>query len=180
MQIKKLVTSVFTMGSVLVLSACQQPMQPTKEAYWQRIETNSALYLTGPKAQQMLDQDIAGCTNEIKELVELQAIRKTTPPATHYAYHSALEKSGDLAEWETPSHVGDLRVDHTEYHDFESCMRMRGWERVQNIRYQTSHKAKLTRDETQDIRKYGYSGSKLEEDLRKERDERAGKNQMND
>ena len=91
-----------------------------------------------------------------------------------------MEKSGDLAEWETPSHVGDLRVDHTEYHDFESCMRMRGWERVQNIRYQTSHKAKLTREETQDIRKYGYSGTKLEEDLRKERDERAGKNQMND
>ena len=47
--------------------------------YWQRSEASSAIYLRGPKAQQMLNQDIADCVTEIRELKRLGAIRYVTP-----------------------------------------------------------------------------------------------------
>jgi len=160
---KKSISKLALLGSVLLLTACQQAPKPSSNAYWQRIETYSALYLTGPKAQQKLDQNIARCTHEIKELVKLGALRETTPPATHNSYHSALEESGDLAQWETPTHAGQLMVDHSDYHDFESCMRAKGWERVKSVRYQADRHAKRVYQDTQDIRKYGVVGAEADQ-----------------
>lgn len=143
-------------GAVLVLSACVQP--PVGQAYWQRVEDNSALWLTGPKAQQTLDENIAGCVREVDELVELGALRETTPPDTHSEYHRALNASGDLDYYDTPTRHGNHRVSHTNFHDFETCMRSKGWERVRYVRYQSAAQARETYTNTQQIRRWGLSG----------------------
>lgn len=144
-------------GGLLALSACAV-QTPVAQAYWQRVEDNSALWMTGPKAQQQLDQDIAGCVREVDELVELGALRETTPPDTHSEYHRALKASGDLAFYDTPTRLGNHKVSHTDYHDFESCMRVRGWERVRFMRYDTARQAQKTYKETQELRVWGVSG----------------------
>lgn len=144
-------------GTVLLVSACA-PYRPVAQAYWQRVEDRSALWMTGPKAQQELDQNIASCVREVDELVRIDALRETTPPDTHSEYHRALESSGDLDYYDTPTRMGDHMVSHTDFHDFESCMRHKGWERVRYVRYQTELKAQNTYTATQEIRKYGVSG----------------------
>lgn len=144
-------------ASLLALSACTWNA-PVGQAYWQRVEENSALWMTGPKAQQELDQNIAGCVREVDELVEIGALRETTPPDTHSEYHRALDASGDLAYYDTPTRYGDHMVSHTDFHDFDSCMRSRGWERVKFVRYQTALKSKNTYQATQEIRNWGISG----------------------
>ncbi len=144
-------------SGLLALSACAWTT-PVGQAYWQRVEENSALWMTGPKAQQDLDQTIAGCVREVDELVEIGALRETMPPDTHSEYHRALEASGDLDFYDTPTRYGDHMVSHTDYHDFESCMRSKGWERVDFVRYQTELKARNTYKSTQEIRTWGVSG----------------------
>jgi len=144
-------------GGLLALSACSY-QAPVAQAYWQRVEDNSALWMTGPKAQQQLDQDMAGCVREVDELVELGALRETTPPDTHSEYHRALKASGDLAYYDTPTRLGNHKVSHTDYHDFESCMRVRGWERVRFVRYDSARQAQKTYKETQQLRVWGVSG----------------------
>lgn len=147
---------VVAAGALLGLSACVIP--PTGQAYWQRVEDNSALYMTGPKAQQVLDENIATCVREVDELVELGALRETTPPDTHSEYHRALKASGALDYYDTPTRYGEKIVSHTNFHDFETCMRSKGWERVNYVRYQSARQANETYTHTQQIRRWGVSG----------------------
>lgn len=143
-----------TAGAIMALSACvYQP--PVGQAYWQRIEDSSALYMTGPKAQQTLDENIATCVREVDELVELDALKKKMPPDTHSEYHRALDASGDLAYYDTPTRLGNKKVSDKDFQDFEGCMRTAGWERVRYVRYQTALQARTTDKMTQDIRKAG-------------------------
>jgi len=128
------------------------------QAYWQRVEDNSALYLTGPKAQQELHENIALCVHEIDEMVELDALRGTMPPDTHSEYGRALNASGDLAYYDTPTRYSDKKVAHSDFHDFESCMRYKGWERVVYTRYQAAAKARNTYRETKQYRDTGLIG----------------------
>ena len=69
--------------ALLSLTACGGSM--TREfdenaRYWQRIDTTDAIYQRGPKAQQMLFEDMAHCTAEINELKRLGSIRNSIPP----------------------------------------------------------------------------------------------------
>ena len=73
-------------------------------------------------------------------------------------YWCALKASGDLAFYDTPTRLGNHKVSHTDYHDFESCMRVRGWERVRFMRYDTARQAHKTYKETQELRVWGVSG----------------------
>ena len=147
----------FAAAALLAVSSCAW-QGPVGQAYWQRVEDRSALWMTGPKAQQELDQNIAGCVREVDELVELGAMRETMPPDTHSEYHRALNASGDLDYYDTPTRYGDHKISHTDFHDFESCMRTKGWERVKFVRYNTALKAKNTYKATQEIRTWGISG----------------------
>lgn len=144
-------------SGLCALSACAW-QGPVAQAYWQRVEDRSALWMTGPKAQQELEQNIATCVREVDELVELNALRETMPPDTHSEYHRALKASGDLDYYDTPTRLGEHIVSHTDYHDFDSCMREKGWERVKFVRYQARSKANETYMHTQQIRKWGVSG----------------------
>lgn len=149
--------SILALGGIVALAACS-PLPPLAQAYWQRVEDNSALYMTGPKAQQRLDDDIALCVHEVDELVEIDALRETLPPDTHSEYHKALNSSGDLAYYDTPTRYGNKKVAHSDFHDYESCMRSRGWERVKFVRYQTMAKSNKTYTETRQYRKTGLMG----------------------
>jgi hypothetical protein len=151
------IKNLVAVSALLAVSACAWT-EPVGQAYWQRVEDNSALWMTGPKAQQALDQNIAGCVREVDELVEIGALRETMPPDTHSEYHRALKASGDLDYYDTPTRYGDHMVAHTDFHDFESCMRTKGWERVRFVRYQTALKSKNTYQATQEIRTWGISG----------------------
>ena len=153
--------SVLALGAIVATVACS-PLPPVGQAYWQRVEDDSALYMTGPKAQQRLDDDIATCVREVDELVELDATREALPPDTHSDYRTALDASGDLSYYDTPTRYGDKKVDHTDFHDYESCMRSKGWERVRYVRYQTLTKAQKTYTDTQTFRKTGLMGAAAE------------------
>jgi hypothetical protein len=148
----------FLAAAGIAMAAACNPLPPLGQAYWQRVEDSSALYMTGPKAQQALDENIATCVREVDELVELDALREATPPDTHSEYHRALKASGDLAYYDTPTRLGNKKVAHRDFHDFESCMRAKGWERVKFVRYQTAQKSGKTYVETQQYRKTGLTG----------------------
>ncbi|MEZ0261973.1 MAG: hypothetical protein ACAH80_13260 [Alphaproteobacteria bacterium] len=150
-------TKLLAACAIMAVSACAW-QQPGGQAYWQRQEDKSALWMTGPKAQQMLDQDIAGCVREVDELVEMGALRETLPPDTHSEYNRALKASGDLAFYDSPTRHGDHMVAHTDFHDFDSCMRFRGWERVRYVRYQTAKQAQDTYKTTTELRLWGVTG----------------------
>ncbi len=105
--------------------------------FWQRQSASSAIYMRGPKAQQMLHQDIANCSNDINELQKLGAIRKVMP--TEYSGGNTMEprtaEQQKLDEWDTPKRDGYLYAEHLPYHDFETCMYTKGWERVEHLPY---------------------------------------------
>lgn len=105
--------------------------------YWQRAEASSAIYLRGPKAQQMLNQDIANCVTEIRELKRLGAIRYVTPGEMdeYGLIPDRQTPRGALTEWDTPEREGYLRAEHLEYHDFETCMLSNGWQRIDGVPY---------------------------------------------
>ncbi|MAZ76450.1 MAG: hypothetical protein CMH31_04020 [Micavibrio sp.] len=136
------------LGSVSVLmatSACSTFSPKLEDArYWQRKTASSALYMRGAKAQQMLHLDIASCSNEIKELQNLGAIRKAMP--TNYNSGNSLEDrtaaQRELDEWDTPERDGYLYAEHLDYHDFETCMYAKGWERVDYLSHTDIDKAR--------------------------------------
>lgn len=121
----------------LSLSACHGPKKFEEAKYWQRASASSALYLRGPKAQQMLHMDIADCTSDIKELHRLGEIRRAIP--ANYRNENDMEPrtvtDGTLDTWETPERDGYLYGEFLEYHDFETCMTAKGWERAEFLPY---------------------------------------------
>ena len=152
----KLTYIIFSFIGAVALSGCAGKAQTDMDnAYWQRVDAESALYMTGPKAQQELEENVVSCVGDVKELVMLDAIRKTLPPDTHGDYHRALEASGDLDYYETPRRLGDKKVAHKDFHDFESCMRGKGWERVKYVRYDADRRAMKTYRRTKNYRKTG-------------------------
>ena len=131
----------------IAVSACSNfsMKQKLEDArYWQRQSVSSALYMRGPKAQQMLHIDIASCTNDVKELQNLGAIRKVMP--TNYNHGNDLEArtaaKAELDEWDTPERDGYLYAEHLDYHDFETCMYSKGWERVNYLSHTDIDKAR--------------------------------------
>lgn len=116
--------------TVLALSACESTKQTRPEdhaAFWQRSDITSALYLRGPKAQHQLHMDIASCVSEVKELSRLGTIRDANPP-------SGIEMNEGLAKnWQSPKGDGPLYAEFRDFHDFESCMNFKGWERTNYV-----------------------------------------------
>lgn len=109
--------------------------------YWQRINMPSALYTTGPKAQQMLSRDIARCVVELRELERLGAV---TEPIPAYASDKVIlaDDEAELLGFETPVRDKELYREHSDYIDFEGCMISRGWQRVKYLPFKTAEKAK--------------------------------------
>lgn len=122
--------------SLMVLAGCaQQAERPDMERadYWQRANASSALHLQGPKAQQQLHIDIAACTHEIREIRRLERVRAAVP-ADNIG-------GGTLEAWDTPERDGYLRAEHHQYHDFETCMQHKGWQRTAYLPHDEVNKA---------------------------------------
>jgi hypothetical protein len=120
--------------AVLALSACAS----REYHYWQKSDPQTAIYLTGPKAQQMLQQDIAQCVHEIIELSKLENVRANERTLFGGGKVGGSQMATDramnsLPQWDAPEYIRDLRVDHSDYHDFDGCMRSKGWERVKYV-----------------------------------------------
>jgi len=110
--------------------------------YWQRVDSTSALYLRGPKAQHQLHKDISSCVSETKELSRLGTIRNANPPA-------GIEMNENLAEkWQSPRGDGPLYTEFRDFHDFESCMNFKGWERTNFVKDTQIENAKMNYNTT--------------------------------
>lgn len=137
--------------AAIALSACNmQPVDLQKGYYWQRASVTEAAYMEGPKSQQMLNRDISRCVVEIRELERLGAIRVATPgdTARNGQAPDPGTPAGSLAQWDTPERDGYLRAEHLDYHDFETCMIAKGWERVEHVPYDVAERARETYVET--------------------------------
>lgn len=127
--------------ATLALTACATEKTTHEDLrdrghYWQRSSASSALYLRGPKAQQMLHRDISRCVVEIRELERLGSIRHHLPAETENGkVKDGKTPEGELARYETPEKDGYLYAEHLDYHDLESCMITKGWERVEHVPY---------------------------------------------
>ena len=110
-----------------------------KGQYWQRVHTSSALFLRGPKAQQMLNRNIARCVTELRELERLGSVKNAIPE-----YLEGLVLSEDeakLAGWDTPERDKELFAEHSDYIDFEGCMLAKGWERIKFVPFDVAGQA---------------------------------------
>lgn len=83
---QKFMSLILAGATVMALSACSStPTQSTlmhNADYWQRTSTSEAIFQRGPKAQQMLNRDIARCVTELRELDRLGFLRTNLPGDT--------------------------------------------------------------------------------------------------
>jgi hypothetical protein len=146
--------------SLLSLSACATGMNKELDEnarYWQRRDTTDAIYQQGPKAQQMLFQDMAFCTATVNELQRMGAIREAVPAETFDQNANMITPDSPesrMANWDSPSRDGYMRTEYYDYTDFEGCMDNKGWERVKYNNYKTVDRARDTYIETMGIERY--------------------------
>ena len=126
--------------------------------YWQRVNTSSALYLRGPKAQQMLNRDIARCVVELRELERLGAVKDAIPEYAEGMVLSADEAT--MAGIDTPERDKELFAEHSDYIDFEGCMLAHGWQRIKYVPYAVADKARDNYKRTHTSTRGDYNKSK--------------------
>lgn len=144
-------------ASVAKLSAEERAVRENSD-YWQRADSVSAQYMTGPKAQHQLHKDIASCVAEVRELVRLGSIRKAEPPKD-----LAMEP-GLRAGWNSPTRDGPLYTEYTDFQDFDGCMKSKGWERVDFVRPLAAKRASRNYVTTIFGHPFGWSGSSASAD----------------
>lgn len=143
----KFLSFVLTGAALVSLAACSSTPTNTKMLeradYWQRTSTSEAIFQRGPKAQQMLNRDIARCVTELREVDRLGFLRTNIPADNKGGVTpDPTTPQGSLAQWETPERDGYLYAEHTDYHDFETCMMSKGWERIDHMPYDIGVKAR--------------------------------------
>jgi len=108
--------------------------------YWQRTKATEATYINGPKAQQLLNRDIARCVTELRELERLGQIKDAIP--TNSKGRILTPDEMEMKTIDSPERDGYLFAEHKNYSDFESCMTHAGWERTTTVSYQAVDRAK--------------------------------------
>lgn len=125
--IKKLICAAL----LLAVTACSTDRLESTKNYWQRRDTQSALYLTGPKAQATLHKDIAECVNNLQELQRLGVLRDAVPPdSARNQVPDQIPTNAKMATNDSPQRDGPLYAEYYNYQDFEGCMKNMGWERT--------------------------------------------------
>lgn len=126
--------------ALLALTACVGDAPHLDNGqYWQRVNMSDAIYAQGPKAQQMLNRDISRCVTELRELERLGTIKNAIPTDFEGRVLDPDEKA--MNDWDTPERDQHLLAEHGDYHDFESCMLDKGWERVKHVPYDVAERA---------------------------------------
>ena len=128
---------------LLAITACTSgPKRDIDNSqYWQRVSASSATWLRGPKAQQILNRDISRCVTELRELEKLGSLKNAIPTDKN---GRILDPDYDTQadDWDEPERMGHLLAEHSDYHDFETCMLHKGWERTKYVPYDVSEVAK--------------------------------------
>ena len=137
--------SLSSLTALLLLPACAGTPPHKKIEYdsqfWQRISASETVYMRGPKAQQMLNRDIARCVTELRELERLGLLKNAIP--TNVSTGRVLDPDEiELQDWDTPERDKHLFAEHSDYHDFPSCMLAKGWERVLYVPYDVADEAR--------------------------------------
>ncbi|MCD8562665.1 MAG: hypothetical protein LRY54_01050 [Alphaproteobacteria bacterium] len=131
----------------LTLTACsgtkavsQKDMH--KAQYWQRSSISDAAYQQGPKAQEMLNRDIANCVSSLKEMARIGMIRDVIPADN---MGRVLDRDEEQYKaYDTPDRFGGLNLEAEDYHDFEGCMLTKGWERTEFVPYTVAARSRST------------------------------------
>lgn len=136
--------SRFILGfaALLTLSACgtAKVAGDVGGQFWQRTASSDSLYMRGPKAQQILNRDISRCVVELRELERLGTLKNAIP--TDLTGHVLTQDELEVADWDSPERDKHLFAEHSDYHDFETCMGSKGWERVEHVPYDTANKGR--------------------------------------
>ncbi|MBI1328102.1 MAG: hypothetical protein GC136_10735 [Alphaproteobacteria bacterium] len=131
--------------TVLTLSACENARQTYElkhnAQYWERADTTDAIYQRGPKANQLLQRDIARCTTEINELYRVGIVKHAVPMPGQMNSEKMLAKA-QLDSWDSPNRDGYMLAQTGDYNDFEGCMAAKGWERVEHLPYEQAKRAR--------------------------------------
>ncbi|MCB9965145.1 MAG: hypothetical protein H6855_03590 [Rhodospirillales bacterium] len=144
----KFFTGLLMVSTTAALSACSygfsQEDLREKGQYWQRTSVSSAVYLRGPKAQQVLNRDISTCVVELKELQRLGTIKEAFPAGLDQNGFPIDPQSpeGKMAKFDTPERDGSLIAEVFDYTDFETCMREKGWQRAEVLPRPTADDAR--------------------------------------
>lgn len=136
----KLRHSLIALGFLALAGCATSGPQIDGGQYWQRVSTSEAVYMQGPKAQQMLNRDIGRCVTELRELERLGTIKNAIP--TDLSGRVLDPDENKMGKWDTPDHDGALLAEHTDYHDFEGCMLSKGWERIKSVPYKVAENAR--------------------------------------
>lgn len=132
---------IFAVSSPAAAWTIKDEIEDTGQ-YWQRVHTASSVYLRGPKAQQMLNRDIARCVVELRELERLGAVKNAIPEYAKGVVLSEIE--AELEGWDTPDRDAELFAEHSDYHDFEGCMLTKGWSRIKHVPFEVAEQSEKT------------------------------------
>lgn len=127
-------------STLAVAAGCSSKPKIDDAQYWQRSNASEAAYINGPKAQQLLNRDIARCVTELRELERLGQLRNAIPTNTRGRILNPDEM--ELKSVDSPEREGYLFAEHKNYNDFESCMTHAGWERAKTLSYTAVERAK--------------------------------------
>jgi hypothetical protein len=126
--------------ALLTIAACSGQMSEIPNGhYWEVMDATKLPYKRGPEAQIALDRDISRCVVDLRELQDTTALR-TSIPANESARGLNYDQQRG-ADWDTPEHDGALLAEHTDYPDFEICMKDKGWKRVTYVPYKVADEA---------------------------------------
>lgn len=130
---------ILGLTALLAVTACvSEPERDLDNSqYWQRVSASSATWLRGPKAQQVLNRDIARCVTELRELEDLGSL-KNAIPADKNGRILDPDYDTDADDWDEPERMGHLLSEHSDFEDFETCMLSKGWERTKFVPYDVS------------------------------------------
>ncbi|MCD8519944.1 MAG: hypothetical protein LRY57_01295 [Alphaproteobacteria bacterium] len=113
---------------------CIRPSTGSAPAY------QTAAYQQGPKAQEMLNRDIANCVATLKEMERLGMVRNAIP-ADNMGRVLDRDEEQYMA-YDTPDRFGGLNLEAEDYHDFEGCMITKGWERTMFVPYSVAGRSR--------------------------------------
>ncbi len=134
------ITFFIGISAISLSAGCTSNIPKVDNAqYWQRANPADTTYINGPKAQQLLNRDIARCVTELRELERLGQIKNAIPVTPDGRVLNPDELA--MREVDTPERDGYLFAEHKNYSDFEGCMDFAGWERTRSLTYDMSLRA---------------------------------------
>jgi len=131
----------FGISALAVTAGCSSTKPKLDNGqYWQRTNATETTYINGPKAQQLLNRDIARCVTELRELERLGQIKDAIPMNSKGRVLNPDEIK--MKRIDTPERDGYLFAEHKNYADFEGCMDHAGWERTTTVSYDAAERSK--------------------------------------